>query len=299
MIESPFFTQFLKISNAYTLIAIILLVLSIGILKVLKDKRTSFSKRMIIALVIGLVLGIAIDLVGKSSPIFLDYGRTEISVWYSLVGTGFLKLVQLLAIPVVFLSIIQVVVNVEGDRIKSLTGRTFATLLGTTAISAIVGILVVKLFNLQGASFAGDLTDAKAESIGTIAAQSFPEFFLKLIPNNIFQVMSDNGSIVSVVIIAAMFASAIRFLQVKKPKEVAPFMVLLDSLKVTVNSVLTNVIKLMPYGIVALVSNTIISNGVEAIFFNVTSTTEIYTSSHNLSLRVASSENIKLHLTAV
>ena len=72
MIESPFFTQFLKISNAYTLIAIILLVLSIGILKVLKDKRTSFSKRMIIALVIGLVLGIAIDLVGKSSPIFLD-----------------------------------------------------------------------------------------------------------------------------------------------------------------------------------------------------------------------------------
>lgn len=265
MIESPFFTQFLKISNAYTLIAIILLVLSIGILKVLKDKRTSFSKRMIIALVIGLVLGIAIDLVGKSSPIFLDYGRREISVWYSLVGTGFLKLVQLLAIPVVFLSIIQVVVNVEGDRIKNLTGRTFATLLGTTAISAIVGILVVKLFNLQGASFAGDLTDAKAESIGTIAAQSFPEFFLKLIPNNIFQVMSDNGSIVSVVIIAAMFASAIRFLQVKKPKEVAPFMVLLDSLKVTVNSVLTNVIKLMPYGIVALVSNTIISNGVEAI----------------------------------
>ncbi len=194
MIESPFFTQFLKISNAYTLIAIILLVLSIGILKVLKDKRTSFSKRMIIALVIGLVLGIAIDLVGKSSPIFLDYGRREISVWYSLVGTGFLKLVQLLAIPVVFLSIIQVVVNVEGDRIKSLTGRTFATLLGTTAISAIVGILVVKLFNLQGASFAGDLTDAKAESIGTIATQSFPEFFLKLIPNNIFQVMSDNRS---------------------------------------------------------------------------------------------------------
>ena len=119
MIESPFFTQFLKISNAYTLIAIILLVLSIGILKVLKDKRTSFSKRMIIALVIGLVLGIAIDLVGKSSPIFLDYGRREISVWYSLVGTGFLKLVQLLAIPVVFLSIIQVVVNVEGDRIKN------------------------------------------------------------------------------------------------------------------------------------------------------------------------------------
>ena len=45
----------------------------------------------------------------------------------------------------------------------------------------------------------------------------------------------------------------------------APFVTLLDSLKVTVISVLTNVIKLMPYGVVALVSNTIISRGIQAI----------------------------------
>lgn len=265
MINSPFFTQFLKVSNLFTLAAIILLVIALGFMKVLKDKKTSFSKRMIIALVVGLGLGIALDLVGSSNQIFVEHARVEISVWYSLIGTGFLKLVQLLAIPVVFLSIIKVVVDVQGDRIKSLTGRTFITLLGTTSISAIVGILVVKLFNLQGASFAADLTDAKVERMGQVAAQSFPEFFLNLIPSNITQVMSDNGSIVSVVIIAAMFASAIRFLKVKKPTQVAPFVTLLESLKVTVNSVLTNVIKLMPYGVVALVSNTIIANGIQSI----------------------------------
>lgn len=265
MINSPFFTQFLKVSNLFTLAAIILLVLALGFMKVLKDKRTSFSKRMIIALVIGLGLGIALDLVGSSNQIFIDHARTEITVWYGLIGTGFLKLVQLLAIPVVFLSIIKVVVDVQGDRIKSLTGRTFVTLLGTTAISAVIGIFVVKLFNLQGASFAADLTAAKADRMTQVAAQSFPEFFLNLIPSNIIQVMGDNGSIVSVVIIAAMFASAIRFLKVKKPDQVAPFVTLLESLKVTVNSVLTNVIKLMPYGVVALVSNTIIANGIQSI----------------------------------
>lgn len=265
MINSPFFTQFLKVSNLFTLAAIILLVLALGFMKVLKDKRTSFSKRMIIALVIGLGLGIALDLVGSSNQIFIDHARTEITVWYGLIGTGFLKLVQLLAIPVVFLSIIKVVVDVQGDRIKSLTGRTFVTLLGTTAISAVIGIFVVKLFNLQGVSFAADLTAAKADRMTQVAAQSFPEFFLNLIPSNIIQVMGDNGSIVSVVIIAAMFASAIRFLKVKKPDQVAPFVTLLESLKVTVNSVLTNVIKLMPYGVVALVSNTIIANGIQSI----------------------------------
>ncbi|WEG74143.1 cation:dicarboxylate symporter family transporter [Vagococcus intermedius] len=265
MINEPFFTQFLKVSNFYTIGAIFLLIVAIFFLKGLKNKKVNFSKRMIIALVIGLGIGIIVDLIGGDSTTYLEFGRIEISTWYGLIGTGFLKLVQLLAIPVVFLSIIKVVVDVQGERLKTLTGKTFFSLLSTTAVSAAVGILVVKLYNLKGADFAGQLAEQKVESMGNIAAQSFPEFFLNLIPNNIMAVMGDNGSIVSVVIVAALFASAIRFLQVKKPEQVAPFVTLLDSLKVTVNSVLTNIIKLMPYGVVALVGNTIISNGLNSI----------------------------------
>lgn len=265
LIDAPFFTQFLKVSNYYTAGGIALLILSLGVMKYLKDKRINFSKRMIYALILGLLLGVVIDLIGSDSEIYTEFARTEINAWYALVGSGFLKMIQLLAIPVVFLSIIKVVIDVKGERLKYLTGKTFATLLGTTAISAALGIAVVKLYRLNGAEFAGDLAADKAESISNIASQSFPEFFLKLIPNNIVSVMGDNGSIVSVVIIAAMFAGAIRFLQVKKPDQVAPFVTLLDSLKVTVISVLTNVIKLMPYGVVALVSNTIISRGIQAI----------------------------------
>ncbi|HHX69179.1 MAG: cation:dicarboxylase symporter family transporter [Miniphocaeibacter sp.] len=266
MINESFFTQFLKLSNFYTISAIIVLVISLLFLKYLKSKKLSFSKRMIIALILGLGIGIAIDLIGGENTVYLEYGRVEISSWYGLIGTGFLKLVQLLAIPVVFLSIIKVVIDVQGNRLRTLTGKTFFALLGTTAISAIVGIIVVKIFNLNGATFAGELTEQKMAAMSNVATQSFPEFFLNLVPNNIFAVMGDNGSIVSVVIIAALFAGAIRFLKVKKPKEVEPFVTLLESLKVTVNSVLTNIIKLMPYGVVALVSNTIISNGLKSIY---------------------------------
>ena len=265
MIDKTFFTQFLKLSNIFTVSAIIALIIAILILKNLKDKKVSFSKRMIIALIFALIIGISIDLIGANNTIYLEHARSEISTWYSLIGTGFLKLVQLLAIPVVFLSIIKVVTEVKGDRLKALTGKTFFTLLGTTAIAALVGILVVKLFNLNGASFAADLADSKLDFISNVAAQSFPEFFLNLIPNNIFAVLSDNGKIVSVVIVAALFASAIRFLKVKKPDKIAVFESWLDSTHVAVNSVLTNIIKLMPYGVVALVANTIISNGIASI----------------------------------
>lgn len=81
-----------------------------------------------------------------------------------------------------------------------------------------------------------------------IVAESFPLFFLELIPNNIFSVMTTNSSIVSVVIIGAFFAASIRFMRNIKPDTIKAFNEFLQSAQVAVNSVLTNVIKLMPYG---------------------------------------------------
>lgn len=266
MINSPFFTGFLQLSTIYTLVGIVLLIAAIYALKYLKERRVSFSARMIVALVVGLVLGFGLDAIG-SSVFGAQYAvaQKEISTWYGLLGGGFLRLVQLLAVPVVFLSIIEVMTNVKGDSIKSLTGKSFALLLGTTAISAIVAILVVKVMNLSATSFAADLSERMVERTADIATQSFPQFFLDLIPSNIFAVMSTNSAIVSVVIVGALFASSIRFLSVKKPEQIKPFNDFLKSAKVAVTSVLTNIIKVMPYGVVALVANTIVSNGIKAI----------------------------------
>ncbi|HZJ87168.1 MAG TPA: cation:dicarboxylase symporter family transporter [Erysipelothrix sp.] len=265
MYDSPFFTQFLKISNVNTLLAVLALGIAIFILKKFTDKKVSFSNRMLIALALGLAIGFGVELLGANNSVYQEYARTEISVWYSLLGSGFVRLVQLMAVPVVFLSIINVVIEAEGDRIKSLTGKTFVTLLSTTAISALVGILVVKLFGLQGSNFTGSLSEGSISRMSEISTQSFPEFFLALIPNNILGVMSTNSSVVSVVIVAAMIASAIRFLQAKKPEQVKPLVDVLEALRITINSTLINVIKLMPYGVAALVSNAIISNGLDAI----------------------------------
>lgn len=277
MIDSPFFRQFLKISNPFTLISILILVGMIIILNRLKSNKVSFSKRMIIGLLMGLVLGFSIDFIGTNNPIYLDFAREEISVWFSLVGKGFVKLIQLMAVPVVFLSIIKVVIDVEGNQIKKLTAKTFATLLSTTAIAAAIGVFVVKLFGLEGSNFTGDLSSGSLDYMEDIASQSFPEFFLDLIPNNIIDVMGDNASIVSVVIIAGLLASAIRFLLHKKPEKVEPVVTLLDSLRETMNSTLINIIKLMPYGVVALIANTIVSNGIQSILGVVGFILAIYT----------------------
>jgi Predicted Na+/dicarboxylate symporter len=265
MINNTFFSQFLQLSNYITIIGILLLAVSLFVLKILKDKKTSFSTRMLIALLLGLALGIGIDLVFSNNEIYTANANTEIQVWYNLIGGSFLKLIQLLAVPVVFLSIIKVVIDVQGDTLKKLSGKAFTLLLGTTAISALAGILVVKIFNLENSSLAAEVSESRVTSMTNIAAQSFPEFFANLVPNNIGTVFSTNNSIVSVVIIAALFATAMRFLVKKKPEQVKPFLDFINSLRVVVNSVLTNIVKFMPYAIVALVSRTIINNGISSI----------------------------------
>jgi len=265
MINNTFFSQFLQLSNYITIIGILLLVVSLFIVKILKDKKTSFSTRMLAALLLGLALGIGIDLVFSNNEIYTANANTEIQVWYNLIGGSFLKLIQLLAVPVVFLSIIKVVIDVKGDTLKKLSGKAFALLLGTTAISALAGILVVKIFNLENSSLAAEVSESRVTSMTNIAAQSFPEFFANLVPNNIGTVFSTNNSIVSVVIIAALFAVAMKFLIKKKPEQVKPFLDFINSLRVVVNSVLTNIVKFMPYAIVALVSRTIINNGISSI----------------------------------
>lgn len=266
MVDTPFFTNFLKVSNLFTIGSIFVLIILILFLRWMKTRKYSFSKRMMVALVAGLILGIGIDLIGNSfGELYTNYAKSEIVAWYSLLGSGVLRLIQLLAVPIVFLSIIDVVIGVEGNNLKSLTGKTFFMLLGTTAISALVAVMVLYIFPLDASSFAGEISKNTATRMETISAQSFPQFFLDLIPNNVLSVMTTNNSIVSVVIIGILVATAIRFLNRKNPEQVKPVVDILRSSKVVVSSVLMNVLKWMPYGIVALVSSTIIRNGLSVI----------------------------------
>ncbi|NLW52524.1 MAG: cation:dicarboxylase symporter family transporter [Tissierellia bacterium] len=265
MINNSFFTGFLKMSTYETFIAIALLLVAIFVMVVLKNKKVSFSARMLIGLVLGLGIGVLIDLLFSNNANYKTVAVGEIGVWYSLVGSTFVRLIQLMAVPVVFLSIFFVILDFEGKNIKRFSGRTMLMLLGTTAISAVVGILVTRVFGLQDSNLSGAITDAKVQQIGNISSQSFPQFALNLVPNNILGSFSNNSAIVSIVIIGVLFAISAKFLVGKKKEHVVSLVNMLRGLKDLVSSVLINIIKIMPYAVIALVANTIISNGLASL----------------------------------
>ena len=205
MTNNSFFTSFLKISTTQTLLAVVLLIVAVVLMNLFKKKKVKFSSRMLIGLLFGLIIGIGIELIFRNNEIYTSVSRTEIGLWYSLLGSTFVRLIQLMAIPVVFFSIFFVILDFQGKNLGKFTAKSLLLLLGTTAIAALVGILVTNLFGLKNSNFTSAISDTKADQISQLSSQSFPQFALNLVPNNIVGTFSSNSAIVSTVIISILF----------------------------------------------------------------------------------------------
>lgn len=126
----------------------------------------------------GLIIGIGVDIIFGANANYVDVGRNEISLWFGLLGNTFVKLIQMMAVPIVFLSLFFVLLDFEGKNLKGFTFKTLLMLLGTTAIAAIIAIIVVNLFGITKIPLQGELTESLNERITGYSNSSFPEFFL-------------------------------------------------------------------------------------------------------------------------
>ena len=148
--ESTFLSEFLFITNIKTISFIAILVAIFVLVRKMEKKKVKFSTRMISAMGIGLVLGLFIQLVAgfPKDPSSIRWIE-EVSKWYGLVGNGFMDLLKMLVVPLIFVSIIRVIINMkDGVNLGKLTLKSLTVLLGTTALAAIVGLVVGILFYL-------------------------------------------------------------------------------------------------------------------------------------------------------
>ena len=148
--QSTFFTDFLYLTDIKTILFIVVLFALFFVMKQMEKKKVKFSTRMLSATGIGLVLGLLIQVVGgfPDAPLEVPF-IAEINKWYGLFANGFMDLLKMLVIPLIFVSIMRVIINMkQGENLGKLTARTLGLLLGTTAIAAMIGLVVGNLFQL-------------------------------------------------------------------------------------------------------------------------------------------------------
>lgn len=258
--ESTFLSEFLFITNIKTISFIAILVAIFVLVRKMEKKKVKFSTRMISAMGIGLVLGLFIQLVAgfPKDPSSIRWIE-EVSKWYGLVGNGFMDLLKMLVVPLIFVSIIRVIINMkDGVNLGKLTLKSLTVLLGTTALAAIVGLVVGNLFNLG----AGEVLITSNTDIREIT--SIVDTLRGLLPSNPVNAMAE-GNIVAVVIFAAFIGTSMKRLNKKYSDVIKPAWDLVEASYKIITSVAMTVIKFMPYAVVALLANTIAARGVGAI----------------------------------
>ena len=257
---STFLSEFMMISSINTVLFIMLL---IGLFFVVNkiNKHLNFTKLMLASMGMGIILGFIIQYVAKfpKEPSKITW-LNEVTSWYGLFGYGFMDLLKMLVIPLVLISIIRVIMNMNKDEnLGKLTYRTILMLLGTTAIAASIGLIVGNLFKLGVGTQVVDTTDSIREISSVI------DTLRGLLPSNIVSSMAE-GNIVAVVIFAAFIGSAIKRLNKKYSELIKPFVDLVEASYKIIVSISITIIKMMPYAVVALMANTIAANGLESMF---------------------------------
>ena len=112
----------------------------------LQLKHISFNKRVLFGLFGGIIFGLVIRLLFEKVSNF----STSLS-WISLVADAYVALLQMLVMPLVFISIVGAFTKLEVSKnLGKMARNVLAILLGTTAISAAVGYLSAIAFGLNG-----------------------------------------------------------------------------------------------------------------------------------------------------
>lgn len=258
--DSTFFSEFLMITSWQTVVFIAILIgLFFGV-RVMEKKKVKFSTRMITATLVGLVVGILVQVVAgfPTTPSAITW-VAEVSKWYGLFGFGFMDLLRMLVVPLVFFSIIRVIINMKnGENLGKLTARSLFVLLGTTAIATVVAIVVGQLFQL------GVGTEVIPATSEIKAITSIVDTLRGLLPNNPIKAMAD-ANIVAVVIFASFIGLAVKRVAIKHETTVKPFVDFVEAFYKIITSMAMTVIKFMPYAVIALLANTLTLRGLDSI----------------------------------
>lgn len=235
----------------------------------MQKKHVSFSKRVFTALGLGIVFGFALQLIyGPASDIV-----TQTADWFNIAGGGYVKLLQMIVMPLVFISILGAFTKLKLTKnLGKISGLILGILIATTAIAAAVGIVSALSFDLQTIQIdqgetelsRGQELEQKSEDM---TAKTLPQQIIELLPGNPFLDFTGARptSTIAVVIFAAFLGIAFLGVKRKQPEQAETFKNLVDAVYSIIMRVVTLILRLTPYGVLAIMTKTIATSDIDSI----------------------------------
>lgn len=225
----------------------------------------SLSRKVFLGLILGVLFGLGLQLV---------YGVENKMVgatlnWISIVGSGYVKLLQMVIMPLVFASILSAVARLHNaSSLGKISVLTIGVLLLTTAISCLVAVFVTGLFHLsasglvQGVQETARLNAIQTRYASDVADLTAPQLILSLLPKNPFYDLTGASptAIISVVIFAVFLGIAAIQLLKDAPEKGQRVLAGIEILQAWVGKLVRLIMRLTPYGVLALMTNVVASS---------------------------------------
>ncbi|OPB34861.1 L-cystine transporter [Bartonella taylorii] len=221
-----------------------------------KRMKWSLSLRVMLGLILGLIFGSILQVI---------YGEGEATLlksveWFNIVGDGYILLLQMIVMPLVFVSIVSAVAHLHSIyAVGKMSIMTISILLFTTALSALVGVFVVNIFELTANGLVHEgqnVSTILGDRISQLGDMSVPKMILSLIPKNPFAELTGakRTSIISIVIFASFLGAAVLLLKKDDPEKGEKALLFIQVAQSWIMRLVRIVIALTPYGIYALMT---------------------------------------------
>ncbi len=211
-------------------------------------------------IIIGLVSGTLFGILAASNQ---WSGFTQ--DWVAPFGTIFVNLLKLIAVPLVFSSLVTGIASLsEISQLSRMGGKTIGIYLVTTAISITIGLVVVNVFEpgslmpaevgVQLQQAYADNVEAKAASVELVKERGPLQPLVEIVPTNIFYAASNNRLMLQVVFWSLLFGVGLMLVKNEATETVAK---LVAGLNHVIIKIVDLIMVIAPVGVFALMAGTI------------------------------------------
>lgn len=213
---------------------------------------------------LGVILGLIVGYIASLS----EWGETIILGYVKPFGSIFIKALKLIAVPLVFVSLAKGISELKDlGKLSKLGGKTVLWYMLTTVSAVILGLLLVNYFQpgvgLDIDSLKGSFNNSVNFESNSTQGKSPLDFFVRMVPDNIFAALSDNGRLLQVIFFTILFSIALLMIP---EKDQTPVVRLIESLNIVMLKIVDLIIAFSPYAVFALMASLFIEIKDPAIF---------------------------------
>lgn len=218
--------------------------------------------QILIGMVLGLLFGFGMT--------YFEGGKELVTDWITPFGTIFIKLLKLIAVPLILASLIKGISDLKDiSKFRNIGLRTIGIYIGTTTVAIILGLVLVNLFQ-PGNGISEEtierLTSTYASDSGVTAKleeasrqkESGPLKFLEdMVPDNAVSALGNNQLMLQVIFFTIFMGISMLLIGEERAEPLKRFF---DSLNDVVLKMVDLIMLTAPFAVFALLANVVVSS---------------------------------------